>query len=71
MRFLSSKSTWYWPLIIYEKVIIFCITILLISSVILSFELGEPARYLGKIGVLVIWAVSSFMTPGKSAPIPS
>ena len=68
MRFLSSKSTWYWPVIIFEKVIIFCITILLISSVILSFELGEPARYLGKIGVLVIWAVSVFYDTRKICP---
>ncbi|MFI5330552.1 MAG: hypothetical protein ACHQ2F_05880 [Desulfobaccales bacterium] len=68
MRFLSSKSAWYWPVIIFEKVIIFSITLLLISSVILSFELGEPVRYLGKIGVLVIWAISVFYDTRKICP---
>ena len=68
MRFLSSKSAWYWPVIIFEKAIIFSITILLISSVILSFELGEPLRYLGKIGVLAIWAVSVFYDTRKIVP---
>ena len=68
MRFLSGTSVWYWPLIIFEKAIIFSITILLISSVILSFELGEPLRYLGKIGVLAIWAVSVFYDTRKICP---
>ena len=68
MKFLRSKSVWYWPIITFEKVIIFSITILLISSVILSFELGEPVRYLGKIGVLVIWAVSVFYDTRKIWP---
>jgi hypothetical protein len=68
MKFLSGTSVWYWPLIIFEKALIFSITILLISSVILSFELGEPIRYLGKIGVLVIWAVSVFYDTRKICP---
>ncbi len=68
MKFLSSKSVWYWPVIIFEKVIIFSITVLLLSSMILSFELREPVRYLGKIGVLAIWAVSVFYDTRKIWP---
>ncbi len=68
MRFLNSKRAWYWPVIIYEKVIIFSITILLISSMVLSYELREPVSYLGKIGVLVIWAVSVFYDTRKICP---
>ena len=36
MKFLRDKSAWYWPVISFEKPIIFSITILLISSMILE-----------------------------------
>lgn len=68
MRFLSSKTSWYWPVIIFEKAIIFCITLLLISSLIFSYQLRQPIGYFGKIGVLVIWAVSVFYDTRKIWP---
>lgn len=68
MRFLKNKSAWYWPVIIFEKPIIFSITFLLISSMILDYELREPVNYLGKIGMLVIWAVSVFYDTRKIWP---
>jgi hypothetical protein len=68
MKFLQSKSAWYWPVIIFEKAIIFSITILLISSMILSYELREPVYYLGKIAMLVIWAISVFYDTRKIWP---
>ena len=68
MKFLRDKSAWYWPVITFEKAIIFSITILLISSMILSFELREPVSFVGKLGVLVIWAVSVFYDTRKIWP---
>jgi len=68
MKFLKRKSAWYWPLITFEKAIIFSITILLISSMILSYELGEPVYYLGKIAMLGIWSVSVFYDTRKIWP---
>ncbi|MCL4502068.1 MAG: hypothetical protein M1438_09455 [Deltaproteobacteria bacterium] len=68
MKFLREKSAWYWPVIIFEKPIVFCITILLISSMILNFRLGKPVIYLGELGMLAIWAVSVFYDTRKIWP---
>lgn len=68
MKFLKPKTSWYWPAIIFEKVIIFSLTILLISSMILSHELGEPIYYLGKFALLGIWGVSLFCDTRKIWP---
>jgi hypothetical protein len=68
MKFLQSKSAWYWPVIMFEKAIIFSITILLISSMILSYELREPVYYIGKVAMLGIWAISVFYDTRKVWP---
>jgi len=68
MKFLQSKSALYWPVIVLEKAIIFSITILLISSMILNYELREPVFYLGKIAMLVIWGVTVFYDTRKIWP---
>ena len=41
VKFLKNKSAWYWPMISLEKLIIFSITIILISNIILSLNMGE------------------------------
>jgi len=68
MKFLNQKCAWYWPLILFEKAIIFSITILLIGSMILSYELGEPVHYLGKIAMLGIWSFTVFFDTRKIWP---
>lgn len=68
LKFLKNKSAWYWPVILFEKAIIFSITLLLLSSMILSYQSRGPVNYVGKIGVLVIWAVSVFYDTRKIWP---
>jgi hypothetical protein len=67
-KFLRDKSAWYWPVITFEKPIIFSVTILLIISMFLNFKLGEPVTYLGELGMLAIWAVSVFYDTRKIWP---
>ena len=59
-KFLKSKLAWYWPLIILEKFVIFAITLLLISNIIISIKLGEVAHYLDKVALLGVWAFLIF-----------
>jgi hypothetical protein len=59
-KFLKSKVAWYWPLIILEKFVIFAITLLLISNIIISIKLGEVAHYFDKIVLLGVWAFLIF-----------
>ncbi len=54
-KFLKNKSAWYWPLIIMEKFVIFAITLLLISNIIISIRGREVAYYLDKIALLALW----------------
>src|SRR4030043_85198 len=59
-KFLKSKVAWYWPLIILEKFVIFAVTLLLISNVIISLRLGEVVYYIDKIVLLGVWAFLIF-----------
>jgi hypothetical protein len=43
-----------------EKFVIFAITLLLISNIIISIKLGEVARYFDKIVLLGVWAFLIF-----------
>ena len=54
-KFLKNKSAWYWPLIIMEKFVIFAITLLLISNIIISIRGREVAYYFDKIALLALW----------------
>jgi hypothetical protein len=60
IKFLKTKSAWYWPLIIMEKYIIFAITLLLISNFVISIRWGESAFYLDKIALLGLWGFLIF-----------
>ena len=69
MKFLQSKSAWYWPVIVLEKAIITSIIILLISSMILHYELGEPVFSIVNLSivafllVLILILVEGFALP--------
>ncbi len=68
MRFLEHKTAWYWPIIILEKFITFIITIVLISSIIISFSAGVMGYYTGKIALLGIWSFLIFYDTRKIWP---
>lgn len=68
MKFLRHKTAWYWPVIMSEKIITFSVTILLISSMILSYRLGEPVYLVGKIVMLGIWSFTVFYDTRKIWP---
>ncbi len=53
-KFLKSKAAWYWPMVMMEKLVIFSITLLLISNIIISVRLGK-AHYLDKLCLLGLW----------------
>jgi hypothetical protein len=55
-KFLKSKSAWYWPMIVFEKIVIFAITVILISNFIISFQFGKEKYYFDKVALLVLWA---------------
>jgi hypothetical protein len=67
-KFLKSKLAWYWPLIILEKFVIFAMTLLLISNIIISIKLGEVVYYLDKIVLLGIWTFLIFYDTRKIWP---
>jgi hypothetical protein len=55
VKFLKSKSAWYWPMISLEKLIIFSITIILISDIILSLNIGEKGYYIDELSLFGLW----------------
>jgi hypothetical protein len=59
-KFLKSKLARYWPLIILEKFVVFALTLLLISNIIISIRLGERAYYIDKVVLLGVWAFLIF-----------
>jgi len=67
-KFLRSKTAWYWPIIIMEKIIIFLITIALIANIIIAVKKGNPAHYLDKLGLLSVWMFLVFYDTRKLWP---
>ena len=55
IKYLKSKTTWYWPIILMEKVIIFLITILLIINLFIAVKMGNHFYHLDKFGLLAVW----------------
>ncbi|MGB8990789.1 MAG: hypothetical protein WCD80_01915 [Desulfobaccales bacterium] len=70
-KFLKGKTAWYWPIILLEKIIIFFITLALISNIIIAVKKGNPAYYLDKIGLLAVWMFLVFYDTRKLWPYSS
>jgi hypothetical protein len=68
MKFLRNKRAWYWPVIILEKLIIFCMTIILIASLIISYKLGKASNYISGLALLGIWSLLIFSDTRKIWP---
>jgi hypothetical protein len=60
IKFLNSKTSWYWPMVVMEKYYIFIITVILIINIIISVNKGDPSYYLDKLGLLVLWVFLVF-----------
>jgi len=55
MKFLKDKRAWYWPIIVAEKFIIFCMTMMLIASLIFSYRVRKSMTYVSDLALLGIW----------------
>jgi hypothetical protein len=71
MKFLKTKTVWYWPVIRLEKIITFAITMLLLVSLFLAYELGQPILYFGMSGLVIIWVLLTFYDTRKICPYSS
>jgi hypothetical protein len=67
-KFLKSKFAWYWPMVIAEKVIIFSITIILISNIILSLHLGKKGYFAEELALFGLWLFLIFYDTRKVWP---
>ncbi len=67
-KYLNSKTAWYWPIIMMEKVFIFFITIALIINIIVGVKKGDPLYYLDKVGLLSAWMFLVFYDTRKIWP---
>jgi hypothetical protein len=68
IKFLESKTAWYWPIVIMEKYFIFLITILLLNNIIISAVVEKRAIYFDKIGLVVLWIFLVFYDTRKVWP---
>lgn len=68
MKFLKTKTAWYWPIITLEKIVAFTITMLLIVNLVLAYVLREPARYFSRIGLVMVWVFLTFADTRKICP---
>jgi len=67
-KYLESKTAWYWPLIFLERFLIFFITILLVTNVVISFKVRETAFYLDKVALVGLWIFLVFYDTRKMLP---
>ena len=68
MKFLKDKRAWYWPIIMLEKFIIFCLTIMLIAGLILSYKLRKASNYVSNVALLGVWSLLIFSDTRKIWP---
>jgi hypothetical protein len=68
INYLKTRTAWYWPIIILEKVIMFLITITLFANIIIAVKKGNPFYYLDKIGLLALWMFLVFYDTRKIWP---
>jgi hypothetical protein len=67
-RYLKNKTAWYWPIILIEKIIIFFITIALITNMIIAVKMGSPFYYVDKFCLLAVWIFLVFYDTRKIWP---
>jgi len=67
-NYLKSKTAWYWPIIVLEKIIMFFVTITLFANIIIAVKKGDPLYYLDKIGLLAVWMFLVFYDTRKIWP---
>ena len=65
---MNNKTIWYWPIILIEKIIIFFVTIALISNIIVAVKKGDPAYYADKLGLVAVWMFLVFYDTRKIWP---
>ncbi len=70
-KYLSGKTSWYWPMILIEKYLIFLITFLLVINLFISFSRGEMLYYLDDLGLLLVWTFLVFSDTRKVWPYAS
>jgi hypothetical protein len=68
IRFLESKTAWYWPIVVMEKYFVFLITIVMINNIIISALVEKRAIYLDKIGLVALWIFLVFYDTRKVWP---
>lgn len=68
MKLLKDKRAWYWPIIMLEKFIIFCMTIMLVASLILSYKLRKTSNYISDFALLGVWSLLIFSDTRKIWP---
>ncbi len=71
MKFLKDKTAWYWPVVMLEKFITFTMTLILLASLLICYQLGDPVHYLGKIVFLGLWGFLIFYDTRKIWPYSS
>lgn len=67
-KFLSDRTSWYWPVIILERYIIFFITILLVTNIVVAFSRRETWYYIDDLGLLGVWIFLVFYDTRKIWP---
>jgi hypothetical protein len=68
MKLLKKKTAWYWLIITLEKSIIFCLTMILITSLIIAYVLGARVNYSSTITMLAVWIFLIFYDTRKIWP---
>jgi hypothetical protein len=68
VKFLETKTAWYWPMVVMEKFFIFLITIALLNNIIISTMLKSRLIYIDKIGLVALWIFLVFFDTRKIWP---
>jgi hypothetical protein len=68
IKYLNDRATWYAPLIARERIIIFCITMILILNIIISYQASGHEFYFDKGILLALWIFFVFSDTRKIWP---
>ncbi len=68
MKFLQAKTEWYWPLILLERFLIFCLTIILLGNIIISIHFRQLWWYADKAMLASLWVFLVFYDTRKIWP---
>lgn len=67
-KFLNDKTVWYWPVIISERLLIFSITVILITNILISLHTKRKIFNVDKLSLLIIWFLLVFYDTRKIWP---